>query len=145
MVHQFVNTFIYPLQLFFDEFCYYIESAGKYKPNFIVFIDTMAIKTEGLIRDLFEFQGINTYKIKRDQKTTEEDNINNYLLDEDIYKFLSKEEVIFMRWLLTENKNLRNKVAHCIMLPDEYDLENACFLMIAFLRLCKFQLRAKEE
>lgn len=52
-------------------------------------------------------------------------------------QIFSNDEIAYLKWLLIDTKNLRNKSAHCLMHPADYNIDNACLLFVAFLRLCK--------
>ena len=126
-----------PLSVFFEEVLFFINNKG-YIPKFKLFIDTISLKFEGLLRDIFELNNLPIIKYKNDYDT-EENNINNYLLDERLENFLPKEDIYFLSWLLVRNRNIRNKVAHCLMLPEDYNLQNAILLFYGLMRVLKMQ------
>ena len=133
-----------PLIMFFDEFQFFLQNPKTYTPNFSAFIDIISTKFEGIIRDILELKNVTIFKVKSNQ-TTEEHNINNYLRSSELTQFLSEDTIHYLRWLLIENKNLRNKVAHSLMQPDDYSLENACLLLVGFLRLCNIEFLIDNE
>jgi hypothetical protein len=107
-----------------------------------MFIDSMTLKIEGLIRELFTLKGYPTIIQNNETKTAQEKDINHLLHDEKIGEFLDQDELLFYRYLFIEQEgiNLRNRVAHSLFLEQEYDMGLAYLLFIALLRLFKFTL-----
>ena len=126
------------IKMFFDEM-YYSFKNEDYRRTFRIFIDLVTPKFEGLLRDIFEVNRIPIIRFKPNYNTEEHD-INSYLQDERLNNFLTVEEIYFLSWLLVRTKNLRNKVAHCMMLPSDYNEINAIWLFYALLRICKIKI-----
>ena len=71
---------------------------------------------------------------------THEKDINMFLHEEKIYDFFTKDEVLFFKFLFTEQLgfNLRNKVAHSLMYEQEYGFDLMNLLIMALLRIGKY-------
>lgn len=114
-----------------------------YRPNFILFIDSLASKIEGIIRDIFELSGGVTFQTKGQDKTKTVEKDLNKLLEEDIVKtVINENDFTFLKFLMTDRGigyNLRNDIAHTLMRYEDYNINIANLLLLALLRLsnCK--------
>lgn len=114
--------------------------------NFILCIDSLVVKIEGIIRDICKFGGIITSKNDRnDKKIKKEKDINELLHEDKLKELLGDDDILFLKILLTERSgyNLRNKIAHSLIESNDYDIHNVHMLLLAILRLSKFDLKDK--
>ena len=114
--------------------------------NFILCIDSLVLKIEGMIRDLCESNKIITSKSDRNNKLTrKEKDINELLHENKLEEVLGKDDILFLRILLIEKAgyNLRNNIAHSLIKSNDYTIYNANLLLLAILRLSKFDLKDK--
>lgn len=120
----------------------------NYYPNLIVAIDSLTLKIEGLIRDFCHFGGVTTFfttKDKNGNDITREKDIHS-LLYEDIMKSLfDEDDLLFFRFLLVEKAgyNIRHKVAHSLMVIENYALEIMNLLFICLLKIGKYTFKEK--
>lgn len=109
----------------------------NFNPNFLLGIDSLSIKIEGIIRDLSRLAGISVSKIKEGEAL--EMNLEELLRDEAITKIFSEEDVLLWKFLLTKQGwNLRNNIAHSFFRPADYNRAKAILLLLAIFRLCKY-------
>lgn len=111
-------------------------------------MDSLIVKLEGLIRDLCEFSRITTFYMTKDNKgrnIIQEKDINALLYEEDVKKLFDEDDLLFLRYLLIEKAglNLRNKVAHSLMAIHDYNAGSMHLVMLALLRLAKYNFVAK--
>tara|TARA_R110001592_G_scaffold17518_2_gene73821 strand:+ start:108771 stop:110627 length:1857 start_codon:yes stop_codon:yes gene_type:complete len=113
-------------------------SSKYYEPNFILCIDSLTLKFEGLLRDLCNRLDIGTSQSR--QKGMQEAYIHNVLENETIQKFFNNEDMLFFNYLFTKSNglNLRNNVAHCFLNSEEYHPDKMFLLIAALLRLAKY-------
>lgn len=71
-------------------------------------------------------------------------NINKYLKDSNIFRIIPENDVYFLKYFLTEHRNLRNRVAHSLTFLGEYGIYNMVILFIAILRLSKCLILKRE-
>lgn len=124
------------LEIFFYEMRLFVTFPG-YHPNFTLFIDSFTLKIEGIFREFCKQINIPTFTPKREGIIYEK--ILEDLLREDPLKFYYYEdEIFFFKFILTEKGgyNIRNQIAHNLMIPSEYSIDYAFDLMIVFLKLC---------
>jgi len=109
----------------------------KFNPNFILSIDSLSIKIEGIIRDLLRLSGISVSKIKEGE--TLELNLEELLREEAVTEIFTEEDILLWKFLLTKNGwNLRNNVAHSFYRPNDYNRSKAILLLLSVFRLCKY-------
>lgn len=109
-----------------------------YKPSFVLCVDSLTIKFEGLLRDFCERMSIPT-SVSR-QKGMQEAYIHNILANETIKKFFDEDDLLFFNYLFSSDSglNLRNNVAHCFYDYEEYHHDQMFLLIAALLRLAKY-------
>lgn len=114
-------------------------------PNFILAIDSLTLKFEGIIRDICELRGVNTFfEIEDGKKRTivKEKDINALLREDVIKEILSKDDLLLLQFLLIDKSgwNLRNKVAHSLIKSrNEYDIQYILLLFVGILRISKYE------
>jgi hypothetical protein len=119
---------------------YYLNNENT--PNLILCIDSLTLKIEGLLRDFFIHQNISTSTFRQDGIVREKD-LNELFADPKMMEFFSEDELKFMRFLLIEQTgyNLRHRIAHSFMTSQQYAIDYMNYLIIAMLRICKYDLR----
>jgi hypothetical protein len=116
--------------------------------NFILCIDSLVLKIEGIIRDLCEFNEIITSKSDRNNKLTrKEKDINELLREDKLEDILGKDDLLFLKMLLIEKSgyNLRNNIAHALIKSNNYTIYNASLILLAVLRLSRFDMKDKKS
>ncbi|KAB2880772.1 DUF4209 domain-containing protein [bacterium] len=136
------------VQSYFTEIYFWLLDDDR-KPNFVLVVDSLALKIEGLLRDICEFSGITAFISQNDGQgriTYRQKDINTLLREEKLLALIGQNDSFFLRFLLVEHVgyNLRNQVAHAFFGPDEYTVTAAHLLIIAILKLSRFQVIAKE-
>jgi hypothetical protein len=131
-----------------EYFCIYDKYLSREKilcTELMMFIDSATLKFEGLIRELFTLKNYPTIIQNNDAETVREKDLNALLYDENIKTFLDDDELLFFKYLFIDQEglNLRNRVAHSLLLEQEYNLGFANLLFLAILRLFKFYIDIK--
>lgn len=112
-------------------------------PNFVLAIDSLSIKIEGILRDICELRGVTTFFQTDDAKgrsIVKEKDINALLRDDTIKNTLSKDDLMLLQFLLVDKVgwNLRNRVAHTLIrTADGYGLQHMLLLIVVILKLAK--------
>lgn len=112
-------------------------------PNFVLAIDSLSIKIEGILRDICELRGVTTFYQIEDAKgrnIVKEKDINALLREETIKNTLNKDDLMLLQFLLIDRAgyNLRNRVAHTLIRSaDGYGLQHMLLLIIVILKLAK--------
>jgi hypothetical protein len=122
-------------------------SSQEYKPNFILAIDSLTIKFEGLFREFCT--RINTPTSTSTKKSMQEMYLHQLLQQPSILNFFSEEDRVFFEFLFTKENglNLRNNIAHCYSDFSDYSYSYFHLLIAALLRLgkYKFKIATKEN
>ena len=125
-------------------------SEPAYSPNFVLAMDSLSLKIEGLVRDICTFSGITTFfqtKDKHDQNIVREKDINWLLREEPIKTLFDEDDLLFFKFVLIEKAgiNLRHKIAHCLMGYAEYNMSYMHLLILVLFRLGKYDFVKSDE
>lgn len=127
---------------YFIQMQYGILTNFDYQPNFILAMDSLAMKFEGMIRDFCDVLEINVLKTEmRNSRMTEEyKDINMLLREKELETFFGGAEALLLKIILIEKDgyNFRNKIGHGLMMPGEYSFRGFNLLLFALLRLAKY-------
>ncbi|WP_221414016.1 DUF4209 domain-containing protein, partial [Elizabethkingia miricola] len=133
------------LQSFFIQTEIDIKTNKHNSQGYILGIDSLVLKFEGLLREFSRMIGAQTIEIK--EKKTEERISFDKLLDNEKLKALIPEgDIAFFKFLFTsEGMNLRNNVAHCFFNTKNYTSAVMLLLIIALLRLGNYTLKTTKK
>jgi hypothetical protein len=132
------------LEEFFKQLQLLVQEDQSSQPNFVLCLDSLTLKIEGLLRELLQLKGTTTLATskKKDLREVYFDDLLNMAIQS---KLLNESEAFFFRFVFTPfSQNIRNNIAHSYYhLPDHYSLQNMILVFCALLRLLKFQLIEK--
>lgn len=137
------------LNEFFINIEFYLTNPKSF-PNFILCIDSLSTKIEGIVRDICEFKGVIPFEFKVDHKgrtISFQKDIHKLLNEEEIVSLISKDDLLLLKYVLIEKAgyNLRHKVAHSLMTFDEYNVGQMFLLIICVLKLGKYDFTKKTK
>lgn len=99
--------------------------------------DQLAIKFEGLLRDLCGLARLNITKTYKG--TTVAKDVNELLQSKDLSKVFQEEDIRLWQYAFTgSGYNIRNNVAHAFYRPKDYTLTLANVLLLAYIKLAKY-------
>lgn len=106
-------------------------------------IDSLTIRFEGLIRDFILLNGLFTHydiKDKKGRSITREKDLSLLLYDERISSLFTPDDLLFFKFLFIEQIGftLRHRVAHGLMLIEDYNFGILQLLFVALMRLAKY-------
>ena len=126
------------LTVLFNQFKSKLDD-NSFKENYIMTVDSMAVKIEGIVRDLVRLNGMSVSKVKENDAS--EMNLEDMLADEKIRKFFTSEDRLLFRYILTRRGlNIRNNIAHAFYRPSDYSPEKALLLFFCIIRLSKYEI-----
>lgn len=129
------------LQVFFNQIEADIKTAINHNQGYIVAIDSLVLKFEGLLREFSRAIGAQTIEIKADG-TEERISFDKLLDNEKITDLLPANDIAFFKYLFTtEGMNLRNNIAHCFYKTENYKSATMLLLIVALLRLGNYHLK----
>jgi hypothetical protein len=132
------------LQSFFVQTEIDLKTNSHNPQGFILAIDSLVLKFEGLLRELSRMIGAQTIQIK-DNGTEERIGFDKLLDNEKLKALIPEDDIAFFKFLFTSNgMNLRNNVAHCFFTTINYTSAVMLLLIVALLRLGNYKLETKE-
>ncbi|MBL7152487.1 MAG: DUF4209 domain-containing protein [Phycisphaerae bacterium] len=134
---------------YFSQMNYYLMNPAN-TPHFVLSTDSLVLKIEGLIRSICECCSVSTVYLTKDSKNrniTREKDIYALMSEEQVQKLIAEDDLLFFKFLLVEKTgyNLRHKVAHALMFFQEYSLEYIHLLILALLRLGRYDFVKQED
>lgn len=137
------------LNEFFINIEFYLTNPQSF-PNFILCVDSLSTKIEGMVRDICEFKGIIPFEFKVDHQgrtISFQKDIHKLLNEEEIVNLISKDDLLLLKYVLIEKAgyNLRHKVAHSLMTFDEYNIGQMFLLIVCVLKLGKYNFTKKSK
>ncbi len=114
------------------------SSSKYYHPNFILCIDSLTLKMEGLIRDFCERLNIPVSVSK--PNAMHEAFIPQLLNAKSFKKYFNDDDQLFFSYLFSSEfgLNLRNDIAHSFYNYDDYQSHKMLLLLAAVLRIGKY-------
>ena len=146
--YNWLNLLAPALHDYFFQMKFYLQNK-EFIPNFVLCIDSLVLKIEGLLRDICRIHGVSTTYTTTDNKgrnIDREKDIQALLKEEQVKALFDEDDLIFFRFLLVAQAgyNLRHRIAHSLMIFQEYRFEYMPLLILAILRLGKYDLVCKK-
>ena len=131
------------LHEYFRQIDYYLADQTANIPNFVLSLDSLTLKIEGLLRHLCQLKNVVTSKQKLDKSKRTivyEKDVTALLHDDTIKTHFNQDDMLFFKFLLTEQWefNLRHNIAHCLMSAEAYHLDCMHLVILALLRLGRY-------
>lgn len=131
---------------FFSVYKRYLSEPTLGNSEFILPIDSLATKMEGILRTFAQLNNINTTKIEDDKKGKSEIQTREIYLTEllsDGYPqfeklFDANEYKFFKTIYLKEGYDIRNNIAHSFYKPDDYTIKKLLLIMLSIIRISKY-------
>lgn len=127
-------------------FNFFIQSEIDIKQNknnsvgYILSIDSLVIKFEGLLREFSRHIGAQTIEIKENE-TQERISFEKLLENEKLKALIPEDDIALFKFLFTsEGMNLRNNIAHCFYQTNNYSVGTMLLLISALLKLGNYKL-----
>jgi hypothetical protein len=121
------------------------QFASQYTPNYVLCIDSLTLKMEGLLRNFAERLNVST-TVSAKGGGTQEALIGNIFENEIIQAYFSEDDIQFFKYLFANEGglNMRNKVAHSLYNITDYDLDKMHLLLMALIRIAQYDLTEPE-
>ena len=133
------------LQSFFIQTEIDLKKSSHNPQGYILAIDSLVLKFEGLLRELSRMIGAQTIEVK-DNGTEERIGFDKLLDNEKLRGLIPEDDIAFFKFLFTSNgMNLRNNIAHCFFTTKNYTSAVMLLLIVALLRLGNYKLETKEK
>ena len=111
-------------------------------PNLVLCIDSLVLKIEGLLRDFLLFSGVTTFYSTQDNSGRtiyREKDINSLLHEEKVKNLFDADDLLLFKFVLVEKGgyNLRHKIAHSLIMIEEYQIDYIHLLLLILLQISK--------
>lgn len=131
------------LNEYFEQIDFYLAYPEHNVPNFVLCLDSLTLKIEGLFRDLCHLSGVNTTYHRQDhagRNIAREKDIEVLLREKAIQKLFDEDDLLFFKFLLVEKcgYNLRHDIAHTLLPFNQYHFNYMNLMILALLRLGKY-------
>lgn len=128
------------LQSFFIQTEIDIKTKKDTAQGYILAIDSLVLKFEGLLRELSRMIGAQTIDIK-DRGTEERIKIDKLLDNEKLKSLIPEDDIAYFKFLFTQQGlNLRNNIAHSFYRTSNYTSAIMLLLIVALLKLGNYKL-----
>jgi hypothetical protein len=117
------------------------RSSTTYNPSYVLAIDSLVLKIEGLLRFFLDQLGQKTTVTKT--KKIEAMTLNQILESEGFKKYFNENDQLFFDYLFGGEGGLdiRNNVAHCFYDDDNYHVMTGILIICALLRISKYNFK----
>lgn len=133
------------LQSFFVQTEIDIKTNKHHSQGYILAIDSLVLKFEGLLRELSRMIGAQTIEIKADG-TQERISFEKLLENEKTKALIPEDDLAYFKFLfLSDGMNLRNNIAHSFYSTKHYDSATMLLLIVALLRLGNFEINTAKN
>ena len=131
------------LNEYFEQIDFYLAYPERNQPNFVLCLDSLTLKIEGLFRELCHLSRVNTTYHRQDHAGREiarEKDIEVLLREEAIQQLFDEDDLLFFKFLLVEKcgYNLRHDIAHTLLPFNQYHFNYMNLMILALLRLGKY-------
>lgn len=138
--YNWISVIAPSLQNFFLQFGTEISSP-ELPSNYVLPIDSLTLKVEGVIREIAKFCKVPTMAVGR-EGVMRQRYIEDLLSEEPIIEFLGENNIVFLQYFFTTNgQNIRNNVAHAFYRFNNYSPIIMMLLICTFLKLGNFKLK----
>jgi hypothetical protein len=114
----------------------------EYTPNFVMVIDSLTLKFEGVLRDFARLIGVQTIRHSEKIRGEREMYIEDILANKKIQEYFDENDIMLFKYIfLIDGINLRNNIAHCFFKYNDYRKLHIYLLIAAFLRIGKYNIK----
>ena len=121
-----------------------------FRPGLVPPIESLSVKVEGMMRDICRLSGVSTTEVREDRAgrtVSGEKNLHSLLYDPAVATLFDRDDLLFLRFLFVENAGygIWHKVAHSMMRIEDYSLKILHFLLLAILRIGRYDIRRQSD
>lgn len=148
--YNWLNLIAPALNEYFLQMDFHLADPVVNSPNFVLSLDSLTLKIEGLFRDLCRSSGATTSRQRQDnsgRNITVEKDIDALLREDAIEELFDEDDLLFFKFVLVEKVgyNLRHKIAHSLMSFQDYNWFYMNLMILVLLRLGKYNFAEAEE
>ncbi len=142
---KWIDFILPPIKLFFEQSEKDIENKSQTHEGYILAIDSLALKFEGVLR--FFSNKIGAQIIESDNtKTVQRIDFDKMFDNEKFKSVIPEDDIAFFKFLFTRKGiDLRNNVAHSFYVPKDYSASTVWLLICAYLKLGDFNFKENSQ
>ncbi len=150
VTYNWLNLIAPALNEYFCQMNFFFANPTANVPNFVLSLDSLTLKIEGLFRELCQLVGVATSRQKKDKSkrnVAQEKDINALLHEDTIKELFDEHDLLFFNFLLVEKWgfNLRHRIAHSLISFQDYNWHFMHLVILAFLRLGKYNFAQSND
>lgn len=117
------------------------QASRTYQPSFVLAIDSLVLKIEGLLRFFLYQSGLKTTIAKN--KKIEAMTLNQIIESKGFKKYFDEDDQLFFEYLFGGKGGLdiRNNIAHCFYDDENYHIMTGILIICALLRISKYDFK----
>ena len=141
-------TIISIFETYFNEMEKSFEAPKKYYPYLVTITESLVLKFETWIRHYLAcYKQPTISSLPQENGIIREKDLNYLLYDDFIIEKFDFNDLLYFRYLFIakEGWNLRNEIAHGVLIPEQYTVELFNWVFFAFLRLAKYEFPNTER
>ena len=139
--HNWLQLLTPALDSYFQQSEIDIKTNTNSSSGYILSIDSLVLKFEGILREFSRYNGAQTIDIK-ENGTQERISFEKLLENEKFKELVPEDDIALFKFLFTsEGMNLRNNIAHCFYKTKDYSAAIMWLLICAFLKLGNYKLK----
>lgn len=120
-------------------------SNPKHELNLVLCLDSLSIKIEGILRHFIALTDTPVTSHKKEDKTQLK-MIEELLREESLEKYFSPNEIAFFKFIFSKDGyDIRNLIAHTILIPQHYTSDMMNYVILVLLKLGQYNLTEKTE
>ncbi len=142
------TTIISIFETYFTEIDRWIKNPKIYYPYLVIITESLVLKFETWIRHYLAcYKQPTISSLPQENGIIREKDLNYLLYDDFIIEKFDFNDLLYFRYLFIakEGWNLRNEIAHGILIPEQYTVELFNWVFFAFLRLAKYDFPTTER
>lgn len=140
---QWVELLTPPVLLFFDTFKNQVEGNAYNHNNYILVIDSIGLKFEGILREFVRLNGSHGLSVK-EESIKENISIEGLLKHDKIVNVIDTRDQYLFEFVFTKKGyDVRNNIAHSFYNCNDYTEQLSMMLLICILRIGNYHLESK--
>ena len=142
------TTIISIFETYFTEIDRWIKNPKIYYPYLVIITESLVLKFETWIRHYLAcYKQPTISSLPKENGIIREKDLNYLLYDDFIIEKFDFNDLLYFRYLFIakEGWNLRNEIAHGVLIPEQYTVELFNWVFFAFLRLAKYDFPTAER
>lgn len=133
------------IEYYFDQVRRAVQDP-EFQPDFVLTVDSLVPKIEGMIRDLCRLSGgvtVNMTTDNHNRTVQREKDLHSLLYEDVVTNLFDEDDILFFRFLFVEQAgyNLRNRVAHGLTNQSDYTLDRTLLALLVVFRLARYEVK----